>query len=199
VAITLIVLYPIFALLSRYQGAEFLRPLALFCLLSGVFFPALARAKVAAWLAYILLCCALAAAVALRLERLLLHLPPLLFLSIAASVFWGSLMPGRRALISVFGESLDGPMSGEVEAYTRSLTIFWAVLLSAQLALSLYLSIFGPEWLWSWVTNVLNYLVLGLVFIGEYLWRRRRFPERKHLPFLEFMKKLSKFDVRKSR
>src|SRR5690606_25549824 len=42
---------------------------------------------------------------------------------------------------------------------------------------------------WSWCANLLGYGVVGGFFVLEFLWRRRRFPDRQH-GFVDFVRRL---------
>ena len=51
--------------------------------------------------------------------------------------------------------------------------------------------------LWSLFTNLLNYLVVGTLFGGEYLYRRYRFRDHDHPSFPEYLRIVIQTDIRK--
>lgn len=143
--------------------------------------------------------CVLGLAYWLAIDALLIRLPPLFILGLIASVFWTSLLPGREALVTAMGEKHRGPLSARMRAYTQGVTIFWAIFLLGQFALTLYFSIYGPEWVWALFTNAVNYLSVAMVFVAEYLIRRWRFPEHDHPSFIDYVKIVVSSNVRKQR
>jgi uncharacterized membrane protein len=66
-----------------------------------------------------------------------------------------------------------------------------ALFLSAVL-----LALFATSELWSVVTNVVHYLVLGTVFILEYVWRRIRFRHHEHLGLIQFLRRVAQVRIR---
>jgi uncharacterized membrane protein len=91
------------------------------------------------------------------------------------------------------------------------LTSVWATLLLALALLSLLLALiarpdglllaFGvePHWSvplswWSLVANAGNYVVIGGFFLGEYFYRRRRFPQQPYRGFMDFMQRIARID-----
>lgn len=141
-----------------------------------------------------------AAAVALlhaaKLSALVLLFPPVLFTAAFGAYFARSLGAGRTPLIERIVRALhpDALAVPGVLAYARNVTRLWAVLLlglslvNAALALLAVpgglLAAFGvatpfavSDAQWSLFANAINYAVIGLVFVAEYAWRRRRFPQ----------------------
>jgi hypothetical protein len=45
---------------------------------------------------------------------------------------------------------------------------------------------------WSFVANVLNYVVLGVMFVAEYAYRRYRLPRQRHQALPEFLRGLAR-------
>ena len=83
-----------------------------------------------------------------------------------------------------------------VAAYARGLTAVWAVVLLAQAAallliwlalhggLPLALSPAAELWLQRYLSYG-GYLLMGLLFVLEYPWRRYRLSHLQHMPFVE--------------
>lgn len=144
------------------------------------------------------------------LAALPLLLVPVVFVALVAWLFGRSLRPGRVPLIVRIVSGLDGVpperLPADVLRYARGLTAIWAGLLVllglANLVLALLASPGGllaqagvaPPWpitheQWSWFANVLNYGIVGGFFVLEFLWRKRRFPERHH-GFVTFLRRM---------
>jgi uncharacterized membrane protein len=58
------------------------------------------------------------------------------------------------------------------------------------------LAMFATSELWSLMTNVVHYLVLGAVFILEYFWRRIRFRHHEHLGLIQFLRRVAQVRIR---
>ncbi len=113
-------------------------------------------------------------------------------------LFWAfarTLRAGAEPLVTAIGRRARGPLSPALERYTRGVTLLWTLLFALLLVLSLLLPFVSMP-LWSWCTNVLNYLVVAVVIALEYLVRRRRFPEADHPDFLSYLRILVRADVR---
>lgn len=144
--------------------------------------------------------------------RLLLLAPPVLFTGWLAWWFARSLWGGRRPLIERIVAALylraGWPTTPALLAYARRLTGGWAAVLAlltvanALLALCAVpggvLHAFGhtppvavsPQ-AWSWFANLLNYGVVGGFMLGEFAWRKRRFPQRPYRNGLDFARQMA--------
>ena len=112
---------------------------------------------------------------------------------LALSTFWsGALLPLRfypvlvsGAFLTAFAYSLVVPPSTierlarlrEPElppaavAYTRRVTQVWCVFFALNGAIALYTALFGSMAQWSFYNGFLAYLLMGIVFAGEYCAR----------------------------
>lgn len=136
---------------------------------------------------------------------------PVVFVLAVAWVFARSLRPGGAALITRIVAALDGTtptgLAPELHAYSRRLTAAWAgVLVLLALCNLVLAAIAVPGGLfdalgatppvaitleqWSWFANLFNYGLVGGFFVGEYLYRKRRFPGRYH-NFLDFLRRMA--------
>ena len=139
-----------------------------------------------------------------------LLLPPVLITGALGLYFARSLSAGRTPLIqrivcALHPEALAVP---GVQPYTRRLTLLWALLLGLLCATSALLGLLAvpggllhalglatpwpvPLAWWSTVANGLNYVVIGGFFVGEYAWRRRRFPQQPYAGFGDFLRRVA--------
>jgi uncharacterized membrane protein len=148
-----------------------------------------------------------------RYALLPLLLPPMLFLGLVGWFFGRTLRPGRVPLITRIVEALNAqaglPMTPDLYRYTRRLTTVWAVLLAVLALANLLLALcavpggmlaqFGyrpplavSDEQWSWVANFLNYGIVAGLFCGEYLWRKRVFPQRPYRNFPQFLQQMAR-------
>lgn len=111
------------------------------------------------------------------------------------ALFGRSLAPGREALITGFARHLHGGLPPELETYTRRVTWVWCLFFAANLAASALLYLFAPVAAWSLFVNVLNFPLLILMFVAEYVWRIRRYPDFTHSSILTGARLLSRFDA----
>jgi uncharacterized membrane protein len=172
----------------------------------------LLRPRAWAWLVMAIVAAMLWRLAQSPLATLPLLLLPVLFVGWVAWVFARSLRRGRVPLITRIVAPLYGctpaTLDPALRRYTHDLTAAWALLLSllclANLALAL-LSVPGgllarmgvqpplavPAVHGSLFANLLVYGVVGGFFLGEYAWRRRRFPQRPYRNLPDFLRRLA--------
>ncbi|MGQ0586886.1 MAG: hypothetical protein ACT4PK_06765 [Gammaproteobacteria bacterium] len=125
-----------------------------------------------------------------------LFVPPVALPAMVAAFFIGSLRAGRVPLVTRFAAVERGTLSPELLAYTRNVTLAWAWLASALAVAAAALALFAPLWAWSVFTNFVCYALLGLMFAGEYAWRRLRFRHEPHAGFIAFIRSLARTGYR---
>jgi len=101
-----------------------------------------------------------------------------MFLALAGW-FGASLRPGREALVTRFAR-VEGSLSPAGLAYTRVVTLAWAVFSAAVAAASALLYFLAPLALWSVFANLLTLPLVGAMFVAEFLVRLRVCPELSH-------------------
>ncbi|WP_299693889.1 hypothetical protein [Hydrocarboniphaga sp.] len=169
----------------RQQPA--LECLALVLLAAIPLYASLRAARVNAWL---LLVAASAAFYGLSLlggAIYALFVPPIALPGMLLLVFAGSLRRGRMPLVTRIAQASSGPLDEARLDYTRHVTWLWVFVLALQVAAAFVLALTGPLWLWSLVTNFINYLLTGLLFVGEYGYRRIRFRGQPHQSFVDHL------------
>ena len=140
-----------------------------------------------------------------------LMLPPVLFNLAVGLYFARSLAPGRMPLIERIVRALNNGQVHDsgVPAYARAWTRAWAVILLTLAAINAALALLAqpngvllglgftppltvPLALWSLFANLLNYLIVAVVFVGEYAYRCRRFPHSDYGGFVGFLKRVGR-------
>jgi len=91
--------------------------------------------------------------------------------------FARTLRAGNEALVTRLARRVHGSLAPPLAAYTRRVTVAWCVFFAAQVAVSILLFAFAPLEVWSTYVNLLTVPLIALMFAGEYLYRRRRFPD----------------------
>ncbi|HVE51415.1 MAG TPA: hypothetical protein VNG69_17575 [Casimicrobiaceae bacterium] len=112
---------------------------------------------------------------------LLVFLPPTA-INVAFGMFFAStLLPGREPRIARYARLERGAaLPDDIARYTRWLTWIWSVWFFAAAALSIVLALAAPLNVWSAFANVVNYVCVAVLFVGEYVYRRIRFRQHVH-------------------
>lgn len=94
--------------------------------------------------------------------------------------FSRSLAGGRIALCTRLADKVHGPLLPREVLYTRRVTGAWAVFFFTIAALSILLFVGEPLRIWSLYINFCVLPLVGLMFLAEYLVRRRVLPQVEH-------------------
>ncbi|RDZ26385.1 ketosynthase [Lysobacter silvisoli] len=209
----LAVAYPLLAHWASHDGGGWPAVLALVDLALIVQVDGLLALRAGPWALFAAIVAGLAALADTVYPQLLLLTPPVLFTAALAWWFGRSLRAPREGLITRIVAALDGcapaQLPADVYRYSRRLTAAWAWLLGGlALANAALATIAVPGGVlarlgqappvaitqdqWSWFANLLNYGIVGGFFIGEYLWRQRRFRDRPYTGFFDFLRKMAK-------
>lgn len=109
-------------------------------------------------------------------EIFILYLPPVIIPAGLGLVFARSLSSSQTPVITRFAIIIEnGKLSDEHKHYTRRVTQLWTVLFVLMTIVAIVLAIWAPVTLWSWVTHIGNYILIGVVVVSEFLYRRLRF------------------------
>jgi uncharacterized membrane protein len=118
----------------------------------------------------------------------LLFVPPILINAMLAWLFGRTLVHGRMPLIARFAVMEQSTLSDELAAYTRTLTWLWTLLFIAAALFSFALAMSGHRDAWSLFTNFINYLLVAVLFLGEFVYRRLRFRNYRHHSPLQLLR-----------
>jgi len=99
------------------------------------------------------------------------------FYSIMAFTFGRSLRKDRVPLCTELADRLHGPLSALELRYTRNVTVAWALFFLLNLAATFLLYRFAPLRIWSLFVNFCSLPLILLMFVAEYLVRRRVLPQ----------------------
>ena len=203
--------YPWLAHAATTGGSGVLAAIALADIALIVLLEPLLQRRRWAWL--------LLAAVAVVLWRLAhsphallpLLLVPVAFIALVAWTFGRTLRAGRTPLVTRMMLALERdpamPIDPRQLGYTRRLTLVWSATLGllalANLVLALVavprgllasIGVAAPfvvtETQWSWFANLLNYGLIGGLFVGEFALRKRLFPGR-YRSFPHFLRQMA--------
>lgn len=127
----------------------------------------------------------------------LMYLPPVLINATLLMVFARTLLPGATPLVARVASLWRGTLDDAVASYTRWVTIAWVVFFAAMTIESAALALFAPVHVWSLFTNCLNYFMVLLFFVVEYLLRFQCLPNHEHLGFRDFCRLVLSTDLRR--
>jgi uncharacterized membrane protein len=141
---------------------------------------ALAAARPAVAIAAAGIAAALGALIAYA-PQVLLFAPPVFINAAVAAFFGSSLRSGREPLIGMFARlERGGELPPDLARHARLVTWLWTLLTGAMALLALGLALWAPLETWSLFTNLVFYALIGVLFIGEYAYRRLRFRHYRH-------------------
>ena len=131
----------------------------------------------------------LAAAPLVAEPDVLLKLPPVVF-NVALAVWFGrTLAPGEEPMISWFARLVrETELPADIARYTRWSTVIWTAFFVSMAAVSAALAVLATPHAWSVFTNGIDYLLVGALFVGEYVFRRVRYGHHEHRPLADVVR-----------
>jgi uncharacterized membrane protein len=100
-------------------------------------------------------------------------------------LFGRTLLPGKEPLVTRLARRVHGTLPPELETYTRRVTFAWCIFFGAQIIISALLFKFAPLNTWSLFISLLNFPLLVLMFVGEYVYRVARHRNFPHASIFE--------------
>jgi len=94
-----------------------------------------------------------------------------------AMLFASTLRAGRKPLITTLAERVHRVFTPDMVAYTRKVTLAWALYFIAMAVASLMLYAVAPFDAWALFANLLTPLAIAAMFGAEYVLRYRLHPE----------------------
>lgn len=126
-----------------------------------------------------------------------LYVPPAAIPAALFMLFAGSLRAGQVPLVTRIARHMhEGVLPDELVGYTRRVTQLWCVVCAALFASAVLLALFATPALWSLMTNVIHYVVLGAVFVLEYAWRRVRYRHHEHFGLFQYLRRVTRVNLR---
>lgn len=188
--LALFIAYPLLAHTGVLLAQPLLQALALCCLYAGVFYAPLRQRQVLHWLGFAAYTAIIVAVTGLGGGVYALYLPPLAMTALACAGFARSLRPAETPIVTRIAEAVHGRLEPQLRAHTRRVTVAWVVVLATLFLITLGLSVLDLHTWWSWMTNVINYLVLGAMFVLDYAYRRWRFPDHDREGFVGHLRQV---------
>ncbi len=186
----LVLAYPLLTHAAIWLHKPSLQWAALTVLVAISIYDALKHKRLWAWLLLPGLSAALYGLVQLGGGIYALFLQPILLPAAMFTMFVTSLRPGSVPLITRFATAVRGTLPDDLACYTRKLTFWWSVAFALLALSATSLAVFASHQLWSVMANFVHYLFLGAIFLGEYLYRLRKFQHLEHPGFFAYVRKL---------
>ena len=125
-----------------------------------------------------------------------LYVPPLVVYLGLGATFAASMRRGHEPMVSRFARlEHGGELPPELARYTRILTGMWVVFFASMGSVSLGLALWGTVQAWSVFTNFVSYVLLALLFVAEYLFRRWRYRNHAHAGLVEFLRRIPSYRI----
>jgi uncharacterized membrane protein len=119
----------------------------------------------------------------------LLKAPPVVINLALAAWFGMSLRADEEPVIGWFARLERGDeLTPELAVYTRRLTILWTGFFIAMAATAALLAVFAPAETWSIFANGVDYVLIGILFVGEYAYRRVRYRHYRHASLADLVR-----------
>jgi len=108
------------------------------------------------------------------------HAAPVAVNLALAAWFASTLRAGHEPMITRFARAERGVLEVDLAAYTRALTWVWVALFVAVAVIDAVLAAAGTRVAWLAFTAAGGYLLVAALFLGEWVYRRRRFRHYRH-------------------
>lgn len=122
-----------------------------------------------------------------------LYLPPILIPASLLLLFGQSLRAGATPLVTRIATIMrQGDLPEELRLYTRRVTQLWCAMFVALIASAVGFALWASPEVWSLMTNVVHYVVLGALFVLEFLYRRMRYRRFETEGLLSYLRRLTR-------
>lgn len=212
---TLAIAYPVMAHWAAVSRSVAVTVGSLAVLASLFLLPRLFARSVLAWILLPVVVVALAMLGREHIAWLPLYATPVCVNLFGAWIFGHTLAAGQVPLIERLARLMHEPdgISDEIAKYARHVTLAWTIFLFTLAMLNLTLALFAtpdgvllmmgvtppvtvPREVWSLFANFLDYVLAGVFFMGEYLYRQRKFPEQPYRNLFDFLQRARRIGPR---
>ncbi|MEX2489994.1 MAG: hypothetical protein WD356_10770 [Pseudomonadales bacterium] len=183
----LIFQYPLFAHTAVLMEEEQFKLLSLMLLVIGIHYRGLLAFRMSAMISTLALITGLAAVWFFGWISVLIYMLPTVIPLVLLIAFGTTLLPGRTPMVTAIALGAEGSLNAEMRHYTRSLTWLWVIVFVVLTLESVLMFLFANSVLWSWVINITNPILIGGIFVGEFVFRKIRFPDHPHPSFKDYI------------
>ncbi len=97
--------------------------------------------------------------------------------SVALLVSFGRSLLRPPSMVELFARMKQPDMSTEKVSYCRRVTLLWVVFFLLNASVSTALALFAELETWTIYNGFIAYLLIGVLFVGEFIYRLYRFPD----------------------
>jgi uncharacterized membrane protein len=90
-------------------------------------------------------------------------------------VVFGRTLRHERSMVEVLARLQGYDLAPERAPYCRAVTGVWCAFFAVNGSISLWLALYGTLAWWTFYTGFLAYVLVGVLFLGEHVWRAWRF------------------------
>jgi uncharacterized membrane protein len=96
-------------------------------------------------------------------------------------------------MISWFARLVRGTeLAPDLARYTRWSTVVWTVFFASMAVVAAALAVWATPQIWSLFANGIDYLLVGVLFVGEYVFRRVRYRHHEHRPLADVVRTVAR-------
>lgn len=95
------------------------------------------------------------------------------FMTGAILIAFASTLVNPPSMIERFARLAEPDLPPSGVAYTRKVTIVWCAFLALNFCVALWTALYASLELWALYNGVISYVLMGLLFAGEFLVRRK--------------------------
>lgn len=193
----LLLLYPLLVHAAIVLDSRWLELAALLLLATNVLSAWLVRIRWWAWIAEGL---AIVASVIFVMQgegRLFLYAASVISPLALMWLFGHTLFPGQTPLVTRIADDMMAGLPDAVRVYTRRVTQMWVMALGGFALANGLLALFASPIVWSLFSNFINYLVVGSLFVAEWLFRRWYMRNYESMTWREYVRALTQINFRR--
>ena len=97
------------------------------------------------------------------------------FVSLALLLAFALSFLQRETVVEALARAQIGALAQEERAYCRKVTAIWCAFFLGNAALASQLALFSPRGVWALYTGCIAYVLMGLLFASEFVYRQWRF------------------------
>ena len=95
------------------------------------------------------------------------------FMSVGAGLIFASTLIKPPSMIERFARLVEPNLPESGVIWTRKVTIIWCIFFVVNAVIALYTVIFAPMKIWVLYNGFISYVLMGILFLGEFILRKR--------------------------
>lgn len=95
------------------------------------------------------------------------------FMSVGAGIIFASTLIRPPSMIERFARLVEPDLPESGILWTRKVTMVWCGFFVVNAAIALYTVVFAPMKIWVLYNGFISYVLMGILFLGEFVLRKR--------------------------